>query len=88
MLFAVVFIYLELARDAYVACGGNGYGRVDIRTKNYQTCEPYVLEVNANCGLSFGSNSSSLGEVLYHNQVKPTDFCRLLVDFAHRRSRP
>ncbi|KAG0232983.1 hypothetical protein BGW42_007796 [Actinomortierella wolfii] len=43
----------KIAMDAYLALQGNGYGRVDIRTSEIDVCDPVVLEVNANCGLSF-----------------------------------
>ncbi len=41
----------DLAKRAYCAVGGNGYGRVDIRMDNASQ-ELFVLEVNANCGIS------------------------------------
>ena len=75
----------QVARDAYMACDGSGYGRVDIRTRNMDELDPYVLEVNANCGLSFGENSSSLGEILRLAKEDPSAFCRELVDFAISR---
>ncbi|KAI8896115.1 hypothetical protein BC833DRAFT_598907 [Globomyces pollinis-pini] len=75
----------DIAGRAYLACGGSGYGRVDIRTKNASELNAYVLEVNANCGLSFGKNSSSLGEILNLSNVKPSDFCNELIHFALNR---
>lgn len=42
---------IDLTRDAYLAVGGTGYGRVDIRTNlrdlNDPNCKAFVLEVNA-----------------------------------------
>ncbi|KAI8907205.1 hypothetical protein EDD86DRAFT_192331 [Gorgonomyces haynaldii] len=75
----------RVAQDAYIACQGTGYGRVDIRTKTDTECEPMVLEVNANCGLSFGKGSSSLGDILELNQVSPAAFCADLVHYALHR---
>ncbi|KAI8925805.1 hypothetical protein BC831DRAFT_498171 [Entophlyctis helioformis] len=75
----------DLARRAYIACGGNGYGRVDIRTRSLDKPDAMVLEVNANCGLSFGPSSSSLAEILILSKVVPADFCRRLVTFALER---
>eukprot|EP01012_Entosiphon_sulcatum_P002488 TRINITY_DN1052_c0_g1_i1.p1 TRINITY_DN1052_c0_g1~~TRINITY_DN1052_c0_g1_i1.p1 ORF type:complete len:1441 (-),score=262.59 TRINITY_DN1052_c0_g1_i1:59-4381(-) len=46
----------ELARRAYIAVGGTGYGRIDIR-KREATKKYFVLEVNSCCGV--GSDSSS-----------------------------
>jgi D-alanine-D-alanine ligase-like ATP-grasp enzyme len=41
----------DLTRDAYLAVGGSGYGRVDIRTNirdfNDPNFKAFVLEVNA-----------------------------------------
>lgn len=75
----------KVARDAYIACDGSGYGRVDIRTRNMDELDPYVLEVNANCGLSFGENSSSLGEILRLAKEDPAVFCGELVAFGFSR---
>ncbi|KAJ2996840.1 Translation initiation factor eIF-2B subunit beta [Globomyces sp. JEL0801] len=50
----------DIAGRAYLACGGSGYGRVDIRTKNASELNAYVLEVNANCGQLKGSYHVSL----------------------------
>ncbi|KAJ3296738.1 hypothetical protein HK104_001248 [Borealophlyctis nickersoniae] len=51
----------KAARDAYVACGGTGYARVDMRMR--ENGEVVVLEVNALCGLS-GGDDSSVGRIL------------------------
>lgn len=76
----------DLAKRAYVACGGNGYGRVDIRTKSLNKVDAFVLEVNANCGLSFGEGSSSLGEILHLSGVSPSSFCKELILLAINRN--
>jgi hypothetical protein len=76
---------MSIAKQAYLGCGGTGYGRVDIRTKNYETCDPFVLEVNSNCGMAFGGDSSSLGKILDLAKVDIGFFCRDLVDFALHR---
>lgn len=52
----------QLARDAYVALGGTGYARVDIRSDAPDSCRFFVLEVNAQCNVTC-SSSSTLGEV-------------------------
>ena len=49
-----------LARDAYVALDGVGYGRVDIR-RDERTGEFLVLEANCNCGLSTDGETSVTG---------------------------
>ena len=42
---------------------GTGYSRVDIRV-DAATGQPYVLEVNANCGLSSPDDNTSVGYIL------------------------
>ncbi|KAF8936244.1 hypothetical protein EDD21DRAFT_403546 [Dissophora ornata] len=78
----------QVAKEAYLALDGNGYGRVDIRTVEMDKCEPVVLEVNANCGLSFEKDSSSLANILLMSNVSPPGFVRDLVEHAlHRNKR-
>ncbi|KAI9221215.1 hypothetical protein BC828DRAFT_381627 [Blastocladiella britannica] len=64
---------MQVALDAYVACHGTGYGRVDMRTMSTEKCDVFVLEVNANCGLTF-DETSSLGEILRLSKVDPMRF--------------
>jgi D-alanine-D-alanine ligase len=45
-----------VCRDAYLAVDGSGYGRVDLRTDAAGTI--FVLEVNANCGVSDDGDTS------------------------------
>ncbi|KAG0257404.1 hypothetical protein BG011_003963 [Mortierella polycephala] len=77
----------QVARDAYLALDGSGYGRVDIRTIEMDGCEPVVLEVNANCGLSFEKDSSSLANILLMSKVDPPGFVRDLIDHALQRKK-
>jgi len=51
-----------LSWDAYVAVGGTGYGRVDLRMDEGGTL--WVLEVNAQCGLSEDEDYTSIGAIL------------------------
>jgi D-alanine-D-alanine ligase len=53
----------EISVNAFVAVGGTGYGRLDIRMDS-QTGRLYVLEVNAQCGLSEDENFTSIGAIL------------------------
>lgn len=48
---------------AYASVGGRGYGRVDLRMDG-ESGELYVLEVNAQCGLSEDENYTSIGAIL------------------------
>lgn len=52
----------DIAKRAYIAVKGSGYGRTDIRF-NRRSDEYQVLEVNANCGLS-GDAETSCGSIL------------------------
>ena len=53
----------QLSLDAYLAVGGCGYGRLDIRMDK-NTGKLYVLEVNAQCGLSEDEDYTSIGAIL------------------------
>lgn len=53
---------IDLAKRAYMAVGGCGYGRVDIRMEE-RTGGLFVLEVNANCGIS-SDDQTSVGQIL------------------------
>ena len=53
----------RLSWEAYVSVGGTGYGRIDIRMDK-ATGKLYVLEVNAQCGLSEDENYTSIGAIL------------------------
>jgi D-alanine-D-alanine ligase len=48
----------EISKDAYIAVRGTGYARVDLRMER-GTGELFVLEVNANCGLSEDDQTST-----------------------------
>ena len=53
----------QLSKEAYHAVRGSGYGRLDIRS-DAATGKLYVLEVNAQCGLSEDENYTSIGAIL------------------------
>jgi D-alanine-D-alanine ligase len=53
----------ELSWQAYCAVQGTGYGRVGLRMAK-TTGKLYVLEVNAQCGLSEDENYTSIGAIL------------------------
>jgi D-alanine-D-alanine ligase len=53
----------DVSWRAYVAVGGRGYGRVDLRM-DAATGDLFVLEVNAQCGLSDDENQTSIGAIL------------------------
>jgi D-alanine-D-alanine ligase len=72
--------------DAYVACGGVGYGRVDLR-EDAETGGLYVLEVNAQCGLSEDENFTSIGAILRFAGVPYHALVEQLLRHAARRHR-
>jgi D-alanine-D-alanine ligase len=53
----------DITLKAYQAVGGMGYGRLDIRMDK-NSGELYMLEVNAQCGLSEDENYTSIGAIL------------------------
>ena len=53
----------DVSLAAYASVGGRGYGRVDLRM-DAETGALYVLEVNAQCGLSEDENFTSIGAIL------------------------
>ena len=74
----------DLARRAYIAVGGCGYGRIDIRSTSMEGVL-YVLEVNANCGLS-SDDTSTAGAILALSGSSMQDFiCCALQDAWKRR---
>ncbi len=66
----------EVSLQAYRAVQGKGYTRADIR-RNKTTGQLYVLEVNAQCGLSEDENYTSIGAILRVNQ---TPFAQLIAE--------
>lgn len=66
----------KISMAAYRSVHGTGYGRVDIR-QDEKTGELYVLEVNAQCGLSEDENFTSIGAIL---RVNKTSFKDMIVE--------
>jgi D-alanine-D-alanine ligase len=75
----------DLAVRAFAAVGGQGYGRVDIRLEE-RTDELYVLEVNANCGIS-GDKETSVGEILLQSAIPATRLVSEIFRDAYDRHR-
>jgi D-alanine-D-alanine ligase len=65
-----------LSLAAFLAVKGTGYTRVDIR-QDKRTGKLYVLEVNAQCGLSEDENYTSIGAILKVNQQR---FANLIME--------
>lgn len=74
-----------LSLDAYKACGGKGYTRIDIR-QDSSTGKLYMLEANAQCGLSEDENYTSIGAILKASNVTFTEVISEILKDALRRS--
>jgi D-alanine-D-alanine ligase len=74
----------QISLDAYIATGGTGYTRVDIRMDK-QTGKLYVLEVNAQCGLSEDENYTSIGAILRMSGHSFTELITEIINDAFRR---
>src|SRR5690606_8493388 len=76
----------ELSIEAYKAVGGIGYGRLDIRM-DAKTGKLFVLEVNAQCGLSEDEDYTSIGAILRYSGVSFTQLIlEIIEDAFHRRN--
>lgn len=75
----------KLSMDAYRSCGGKGYTRIDIR-QDSATGKLYMLEVNAQCGLSEDENYTSIGAILKASNVSFTGIIAEILKDALRRS--
>jgi D-alanine-D-alanine ligase len=74
----------QLSLDAYIATGGTGYTRVDIRMDQL-TKKLYVLEVNAQCGLSEDEDYTSIGAILRMSGISFTGLVVAIINDAFRR---
>lgn len=75
----------QLSREAYRACGGKGYTRIDIR-QDSATGKLFVLEANAQCGLSEDENYTSIGAILKVSDVSFSEIIAEILKDALRRS--
>jgi D-alanine-D-alanine ligase len=75
----------KLSFDGYKACGGKGYTRIDIR-QDAATGKLYMLEANAQCGLSEDENYTSIGAILKASSVSFTEIITEILKDALRRS--
>lgn len=73
---ALVDAIKKISLDAYCAVGATGYGRLDIRMDT-STGKLYMLEVNAQCGLSEDEDYTSIGAIL---RVSGKTFTQLVLE--------
>jgi D-alanine-D-alanine ligase len=71
----------KITIDAYTSVGGTGYGRLDIRMDTH-TGRLYVLEVNAQCGLSEDEDYTSIGAILRFDKKSFTYLMIEIIDDA------
>ena len=78
----------KISWNAYVATKGCGYTRIDIRMDK-QTSKLYVLEVNAQCGLSEDEDFTSIGAILRFSGNTYTELVAEIINdaFARRSAR-
>jgi len=74
----------QISLDAYVAVRGTGYTRVDLRMEK-TTGTIYVLEVNAQCGLSEDEDYTSIGAILRLSNETFTALVAAIIEDALER---
>ncbi|MGC4100956.1 D-alanine--D-alanine ligase family protein [Ferruginibacter sp.] len=82
---ALIDAIKKISWDAYVATKGKGYTRVDIRMDS-ATKKLYVLEVNAQCGLSEDENYTSIGAILRMSNKTFADLVTEIINDAFVRT--
>lgn len=75
----------QVSWQAYAAVGGRGYGRVDVR-QDRETGGLFVLEVNAQCGLSEDENQTSVGAILRFAGETYAQLIGAILGHAERRA--
>jgi D-alanine-D-alanine ligase len=74
----------KISLKAYGACGGMGYTRIDIR-QDTETGKLFLLEANAQCGLSEDQDYTSIGAILNISGVSFTEVvAEILLDGIRR----
>lgn len=83
--FSLVEEIKKISWNAYVATKGCGYTRVDIRMDKH-TGKLYVLEVNAQCGLSEDEDFTSIGAILRFGGVSYSTLIAEIINDAYSRN--
>ncbi len=81
---ALVDALKNLSINAYKSVRGTGYGRIDIRMDSH-TNELFVLEVNAQSGLSEDENYTSIGAILRFSNKSFTELIIEIIQEAINR---
>ncbi len=75
----------KISLNAFSSCGGKGYARLDIRMDS-KTGKLYMLEVNAQCGLSEDEDYTSIGAIIKASDKSFSDIIYEILKDALRRS--
>lgn len=75
----------KICWDAYAAVNGTGYTRVDVRADKV-TGKMYVLEVNAQCGISEDEDYTSIGAILRFSNKTFTELVKEIIINALSRN--
>jgi D-alanine-D-alanine ligase len=70
-----------ISKSAFIATGGVGYARADIRLDQH-TGELFVLEINAQCGISEDENYTSIGAILKFAKVPFHELVAEIIQFG------
>jgi len=76
----------KISWDAFVATRGTGYTRVDLRMDKHSK-KIYVLEVNAQCGLSEDEDYTSIGAILRLSGKTYTQLVVAIINEAYQRKK-
>ncbi len=76
----------RISWDSYVATKGKGYTRVDLRMDK-ETNKLFVLEVNAQCGLSEDEDYTSIGAILRLSGKTFTQLIVAIINDAYQRKK-
>lgn len=76
----------KISWDAYVATRGKGYTRIDLRMDK-DSKKIYVLEVNAQCGLSEDEDYTSIGAILRLSGKTFTQLIVAIINDAYQRKK-
>jgi D-alanine-D-alanine ligase len=74
----------QISWNAFAACKGKGYTRVDIRMDK-ATSQLLILEVNAQCGLSEDEDYTSIGAILKASEVSFTELVKQILTNAWKK---
>ena len=76
----------DLSWKAFEACRGTGYARVDIRMDRHSK-KMFVLEVNAQCGISEDEDFTSIGAILRVSNISFTELIASILETTISRKK-